>query len=785
MSELDDYKKMMKERLTQVCRVIAQISAGNYKEHLDLFTLATDEYSELFFGLDILLNDLIKTRRDLEQQQAYHRTRAEIWRRASMAYHSADEMLKNLLTVLFTSFQLDMIGYLVGDKDDENYRCLALQTLEPVDISCFYLPKNVIPSLTSKYSYYTFIAAPDSPLFSDEQPKELRESANIMHQLKIKSLMGVFTYDESSNASVGVVIGSRAKRQWNIHEEHTIASMTMICYTRTLQLKVQQELAAANMRLEEEVAVRTKELNALNNRLTNDLVYKEQVERKLRENMDLYRALVETIPDPIMVLGDNGFIKRINSASLKTFHTQNEKDIIGHYLGEFIPEYNQNSIKKYKMTELQVRRCDGTNCLCEVTITDMAFYEPNQNGASLCLFHDITERRHQENELTRIQSLESIGILAGGIAHDFNNILSGIAGNLYIAKEVYGREPQKALSLLDSAHHSIIKAKHLTAQLLTFSKGGDPIKSLLNIEDILKEASAFALAGSQVGCRMQIHGELWLVEADASQLTQVFTNLLLNAAQEMQQGVIDLTAETCLIAFPEESQENEQNLALKPGNYIHVEVADRGRGISDEVAPYVFHPFYTTKKNGTGLGLTITYSIVKHHGGIVYHSMRPGGGTIFHVYLPAKVKPQLPLTQPENEPVTAEIPKVDNKRILLMDDDEDILEMLKELITFIGYEPQLVKNGDEALAAYQLARESGKPFAAVVLDLTIVGGMGGKETIGQLKLIDPDVYAIVVSGYSNDPVLANYKEYGFKDLLTKPYTIDELKRVLKRALSKA
>ncbi len=776
MSELDDYKQKVKEQLTKICRVIAQISAGNYSEHLNLFPIATEEYSEFLFGLDILLNDLIKTRRDLEIQQAYHKTRAEIWRRASMAYDSPQEMLDNLLSVLIEAFNLDVAGYLVAGKEDENYRCLAAKATEEINYTVFSLPKSFISPPSAECSYCTIALGDESPLFHGDAPDELRISADAVRKLKLKSMMGVFAYDAVSSANVGVVIGSKNKRQWNTHEEHTIASMTMICHARTLQLKMKEELATANMRLEKEVAARTGELNNLNMRLTNDLIYREQVERKLRENMELYRALVETIPDSILVVVSDGTIRRINSASLNVFHARNEKELIDHNIAEFIEEYDLTTTKAYKTLERQVKCCDGNSCLCEITITDIVFSGPNQDAARLCLVHDITERRRQESELARIQSLESIGILAGGIAHDFNNILSGVAGNLYLARELYPKEPQKSLSLLDVAHHSIIKAKHLTGQLLTFAKGGAPIKETLSIKNILDEAATYALAGSKMAYHFAANNKLKLVEGDPTQLVQVFSNLLLNAAQEMQQGTIDLEAETVDI------KDYDEEHSLPDGTYVHIMVADRGGGISAEKAPYIFHPYYTTKKQGTGLGLTVVYSIVQHHGGVVYHAPRDGGGTIFHVFLPASNVEEQPLKVKEKSSVTDNV-EITNKRLLLMDDDEDILTMLGELFTFMGYEPSLAKNGEEALKIYKESQAKKQPFAVVILDLTITGGMGGKETIGELKQLDPDVYAIVASGYSNDPVLASYKEYGFKDILTKPYTMEELKEVLKRAFN--
>lgn len=394
-------------------------------------------------------------------------------------------------------------------------------------------------------------------------------------------------------------------------------------------------------------------------------------------------------------------------------------------------------------------------------------------GAVL-VFRDITDKRKMEEELLKAQKLESIGILAGGIAHDFNNLLTAILGNISLSK-MYVPEGDKVHQKLADAEKASLRARDLTQQLLTFSRGGAPVKKTASIADIIKDSAAFTLSGSKVTCSFAISDDLWTVEVDEGQMSQVINNVILNAEQAMPAGgVIKVACRNVNLA-------QEDHVPLLPGRYIQVTISDQGGGIPEGVLPRIFDPYFTTKKNGKGLGLSTVYSIVKNHDGHITVSTNPGAGSTFSIYLPAAAGADETVPRPEAEVERPEDQSVKG-RILVMDDEENIRDVVAEMLGFIGYEAILSCDGDEALSLYRQALVSGVPFDAVLMDLTIPGGMGGGEAMKILHEIDPAVKGIVSSGYSNDPILSDYTAFGFQGIITKPYRLTELKNVLERVL---
>lgn len=394
-------------------------------------------------------------------------------------------------------------------------------------------------------------------------------------------------------------------------------------------------------------------------------------------------------------------------------------------------------------------------------------------GAVL-VFRDITDKRKMEEELLKAQKLESIGILAGGIAHDFNNLLTAILGNISLSK-MYVPEGDKIHQKLTDAEKASLRARDLTQQLLTFSRGGAPVKKAASIADIIKDSAAFTLSGSKVTCSFTIADDLWTVEVDEGQMSQVINNLILNAEQAMPAGGVIRVACRNVNLGPDD------HLPLPPGRYILVTISDQGEGVPEEVLPRIFDPYFTTKKNGKGLGLSTVYSIVKNHDGHITVSTKTGAGSSFSIYLPAAAhidervsRPETEVAWPENHPVRG--------RILVMDDEENIRNVVAEMLEFIGYEAILTCDGDESLRLYRQALDLGVPFDAVLMDLTIPGGMGGGEAMKILHEIDPAVKGIVSSGYSNDPILSDYTAFGFQGIITKPYKLTELRNVLERVL---
>jgi len=379
---------------------------------------------------------------------------------------------------------------------------------------------------------------------------------------------------------------------------------------------------------------------------------------------------------------------------------------------------------------------------------------------------EISERQHMEEELLKIQKLDSVGVLAGGIAHDFNNILTGILGNISVA--IMHTTPKSEISqILTNAEKAALHAKDLTMQLLTFSKGGAPLRTSASITDLIKDSTNFMLRGSNVKCEFSLPDELWPVEIDEGQMSQVINNLIINADQAMPGGGnIEISAINVIIRPGD-------IIPLKKGKYVKVSVKDHGKGITKRNFTKIFDPYFTTKKSGSGLGLSVAYSIVKKHEGYITVMSGPGKGTTFYIYIPAS-REKIPEKRTLKESLY-----VGKRNILVMDDEKMVREILSTMLMKLGCEVVCVKDGAEAIIKYKQSKKTGKPFDVVIMDLTIPGGMGGRETIKKLFEIDPEVKAIVSSGYSNDPIMSHYLAYGFSSVIAKPYRIAELSKILR------
>jgi signal transduction histidine kinase/ActR/RegA family two-component response regulator len=422
------------------------------------------------------------------------------------------------------------------------------------------------------------------------------------------------------------------------------------------------------------------------------------------------------------------------------------------------------------------------------------------NRSFNALEHEITERRQTEEELQRYQEqlhelvetrtvelkeinqkaeaerqraqrLESIGLLAGGIAHDFNNILTAILGNIALAM-IYLQPESKATAKLLLAEKASVRARGLAQQLLTFAKGGAPVKKILPVPHLLQEPVLLALRGSTVKGEFQLQENLWPVEVDEGQFSQVISNLVINAVQAMPGGGLLKTAAA------NEIVDRENSLGLTAGKFVRIAISDQGCGIPKEYLDKIYDPYFTTKETGSGLGLAICYSIIKKHGGTITVDSIPGKGSTFLLYLPAAE------SKPVSEGAQREAVERGAGRILVMDDDEFVNQVAADLLRYLGYHPETVTGGAEAVAAYSRALAAGEPFDAVITDLTVPGDMGGAETARRLLEIDPTATVIVSSGYANDPIMADYARYGFKGVIPKPYKTAELSRTLQEVLIK-
>jgi PAS domain S-box-containing protein len=492
---------------------------------------------------------------------------------------------------------------------------------------------------------------------------------------------------------------------------------------------------------------------------------------------------METSPVGIMMIDSDGRFTFANAAAALVLGRTREQ-ICGldsaaatwrftDYRGEPIAPGELPFLKTFvsgapvRNAPLAVVKPDGNRRLLSINADRLGEDRSHPSGCVITV-EDVTERVRLEQEVFRTQKLESVGVLAGGIAHDFNNLLTGIMGSISLA-QMHLPAGSAAADPLADAEKASLQARELTQQLLTFSRGGKPIKQTLDLGELLTNVTQFALRGANVRADASIPGDLWSVDADKGQIAQVFHNLIINACQSMPQGG------TVRIAAANRAIGSGNGIPLSPGKYATVVIADQGVGIPAEHLSKIFDPFFSTKTGGTGLGLAVVYSVVKNHGGCIEVSSVPGEGTTFTVFLPAATTAAPPV-----EPAAKTSPG--QGRILLMDDEPVVRQVVSRMLAALGFEVITAAEGSTALTLYREALAGDAPFDAVILDLTVPGGMGGAEAIGLLRAIDPNVKAIVSSGYSSDPVMSSYRSHGFSGVIAKPFRAGDLSSVLRQVL---
>jgi PAS domain S-box-containing protein len=509
---------------------------------------------------------------------------------------------------------------------------------------------------------------------------------------------------------------------------------------------------------------------------------RRQADLALAEEKERLAVTLKSIGDGVITTDTGGYIVLMNKVA-EDLTGWSQEEAVGRPLAEIYAVIGERTRQTADSPVATVLRTNGIVDMpgerlllsrhgWSISIADRGSPIRNADGAIIgvvVVFRDITDRRKLEDELLKSRKLESLGVLAGGIAHDFNNLLASILGSVSLAAAVV--DPAERIhKRLQEAEKACLRARDLTQQLLTFAKGGVPVKATTTITDVITEAASFSTAGARIRCEFDLAPDLWQVSIDEGQVSQVFNNLIINADQASPAGgVVTVRAENLNL------RETAFGI-LPPGPYVVVRVKDHGTGIAPEHLPRIFDPYFTTKQSGNGLGLASAYAIIRKHDGHIDVTSVPGSGTTFAIYLPASP------TETERRSRKEESVISGKGRILVMDDSPSICELLGEMLAFLGYGVAFAADGHEAIEAYVRGRQDGEPFDAVIMDLTIPGGMGGKEATKQLLTIDPAARVIVSSGYSNDPIMSDFQQFGFRAVIAKPYRISDLGGVLASVL---
>lgn len=500
----------------------------------------------------------------------------------------------------------------------------------------------------------------------------------------------------------------------------------------------------------------------------------KKAEKEASEERERLSITLRSIGDGVITTDLDGKIVLINKIA-EQLTGWSQQEAVGRSVQDVLNIVNEKTGNPHEHPVGKILTSGKTVGLTENAILvarDDGRYSIEDNGApifdkesnmigTVLVFRDVTEKKRIEKELHKVQKLESVGMLAGGIAHDFNNILVAVLGNIELAK--MSADPSDTLyPLLLEAKKASLRAKDLTQQLLTFSKGGDPIKQTSSIGEIIVDSAKFVLHGNPVICDYNIPENLWKVDVDAGQMSHVIQNIILNACHAMPEGGE--------IKVSCENSDTKNDVPLPGRKYVNIIIADSGPGISEKIINNIFDPYFSTRETGSGLGLAICHSIISKHDGTISVQSTEGKGTTITICLPASLQTGQGagvsgkgLTGPESK-----------ARILVMDDDVIVGDIIKGMLKRLGHEVLLVKDGHEAIALYNEHVKSGRSIDIIIMDLTIPGGMGGKEAVQEVLRINPDANVIVASGYSNDPVMAGYQEYGFKASIVKPFQMVEL-----------
>jgi PAS domain S-box-containing protein len=512
-----------------------------------------------------------------------------------------------------------------------------------------------------------------------------------------------------------------------------------------------------------------------------DITRRKEAEQALVKERALLLSLINSIPDLIFYKNDKGSYLGCNKA-FEAFTGKSEQEIVNKTDQDLFPEDVADFFRRQDRRMLALgRSCrndewgiypDGRRVLLDTLKIPFVGSDKKTLGL-IGVSRDVTHKKKMEDELLKIEKLQSVAVLAGGIAHDFNNILTAVLGNIELANYRFGKKDRDAAELLDEAAKATKRAVKLTRQLLTFAKGEKLIRDATDLSLLIRETAEFVLHGSSVVCEYDFPDKLWMADADSGQISQVIQNIVINAKHAMEGG-----GTICIHCENVDELMDTSQESLHSGGFVKIVITDTGSGISKEDIDKIFDPYFTTKQKGSGLGLAISYSIVVKHQGAMTVQSQAGEGTVFTIFLPATEDVAEEVLEYQEEDYVS----LQSAKILLMDDEQVVRDVVGVQLNTLGHEVEMAADGDEAVVKYRQAWQGGSPFDMVIVDLTVPAGMGGEETAHHILEIDEDAKIVVVSGYSNGPIIDNYQEYGFKATVTKPFGLDELSCIVKDVL---
>ncbi|MBN2440379.1 MAG: PAS domain S-box protein [Spirochaetales bacterium] len=900
--DLEEYMQNVEKNLTLLNNLLHDVKNNKRINNIDLPQTESAGFNQLISGINNLADEFLTVKSTLNEQNSINKLRIIIWQIAARKYLSDKLIIQSLLDLIGSFFKVSYASFYRYHADkavcEIQWKKKAYKSTLGLTI-----PAHIYKQFDSSGHVLLYTSNIPGNLHSEIiklfKKADINSFLAIPYKIKEKTF-GFFSFSEKD-----------PRRRWKDIEIEILKEVSKIISIKTMEIHAEDALMQVSERLDKKVAHHTLELQKANENMRKDIKRRKKIEKALRESEKLYRTLIFTSPNPVILTDLDLNITMVNRTALALSNIDYETLIIGKNILKFISEKDRLSVKNNFQAlfekenlftgEFLFLKVDGTPYpaelnasiiydseekpiaflivigdltakknvedalekekeLFEVTLRSISdavvtisrdkkvvflnrvaenliFREQSQvighdfqaffsfmsrnnseynerlithlldrgdpmsfsldtqlvlsfgkkipiagSGSpirskdgtligAVLVFRDISEQKEMENELLRARNMDSLGVLAGGLAHDFNNILTGIITNISLAKGQISNSDEVKEFLLN-AEHAALRASRLTNQLLTFAKGGAPVKESASIKNIITESASFCLSGANVECEFVLPDDLWSLEVDRGQMYQVLNNLIFNAKDAMPQGgKIILTAMN--IEITRDNMITYGNL-LKVGKYIKVLIQDEGSGIKEENLQKIFDPYFTTKPTGTGLGLTSAYSIIKKHGGYIHVESHPGIGTTFEFYLPSTGI--LPKT--ENTVLKLDFSGCGN--ILLMDDDEDVRKVVVRLLSKVGYHVISTTEGGQAIDEYKKAMEKGSPFDVVIMDLTVRGGMQGMDAVQEIRKYDPDSRIIIVSGYSNATIMSHYKEYGIKAVITKPFVIEAFLDSIKR-----